>query len=97
MAEFQKECDEYGCPPVYVQWQKILKLMLAQTDPKDIKKRQKEVTSAWNTLCEENCWVTEEKKHVPLTPIIFAMEHRLVHRIEIVKAEGKSGLAKGQL
>lgn len=62
-----------------------------------IQKRQKEVALAWNTLREENCWEAEEKKRVPLTPIIFAMEHRLVNKIKIVKAEGKSGLVKDQM
>lgn len=89
MAEFQKECDEYGCPPVYVQWQKIVKVMMAQTDPKDVKKRQKEVEIGWQELRDENWGEVEEKKKIPLAPIILAMKQKAMHKAKRISEEGK--------
>ncbi|XP_057183522.1 uncharacterized protein LOC130564356 [Triplophysa rosa] len=76
MAEFQKECDEYGCPPVLVQWQNVTDMLLAQAEPKDRKQRQKEIDKCWVALCDECGWESAEKVMTPLAPKVREMEKK---------------------
>ncbi len=41
MSEFERECEEYGCPPVTTQWGNVVDMLLAQSEPKNHKKRRK--------------------------------------------------------
>ncbi len=43
MSEFERECEEYGCPPVTTQWGKVVDMLLAQAKPKNHKKREENV------------------------------------------------------
>ncbi|XP_057191231.1 uncharacterized protein LOC130555220 [Triplophysa rosa] len=76
MAEFQKECDEYGCSPVTVQWQNVTNMLLAQTEPKDRKQRQKEIDKCWVALCDDCGWENAEKVMIPIAPTIREMEKK---------------------
>ncbi len=38
MSEFERECEEYGCPPVIKQWGNVIDMLMAQTEPKNQKK-----------------------------------------------------------
>ncbi len=40
MSEFERKCEEYGCPPVTTQWGKVVDMLLAQAKPKNHKKRR---------------------------------------------------------
>lgn len=62
---------------------------MAQTDPKDVKKRQKEVEIGWQKLRDENRWEVEEKKKIALAPIILAMEQKAMHKAKRISEEGK--------
>ncbi len=39
-SEFDRECEEYGCPPVTKQWGNVIDMLMAQTEPKNHKKRR---------------------------------------------------------
>ncbi len=41
MSEFERECEEYGCPPITTQWDNIVDMLLAQSEPKNHKKKRK--------------------------------------------------------
>ncbi|MGL5101234.1 MAG: hypothetical protein ACRC6N_01520, partial [Plesiomonas sp.] len=76
MAEFQKDCDEYGCPSVLKQWKKVEDMLFAQVNPKDRKKTEKEKTECWDELCEKNGWDEPDKVKVPLLQFLMDMEKR---------------------
>ncbi len=40
MSEFERECEEYGCPPITTQWDNVVDMLLAQSEPKNHKKRE---------------------------------------------------------
>ncbi len=40
MSEFERECEEYGCPPIVKQWSNVVDMLLAQAMPKDHKKER---------------------------------------------------------
>ncbi len=41
MSEFERECEEYGCSPITKQWDNVVDMLLAQSEPKDHKKEKK--------------------------------------------------------
>ncbi len=42
MSEFERECEEYGCPPVTTQWGvNVVDMLLAQSEPKNHKIEKK--------------------------------------------------------
>ncbi len=43
MSEFERECEEYGCPPVTKQWGNVIDMLMAQPEPKNQKKRGENV------------------------------------------------------
>ncbi len=45
MSEFERECEEYGCPPVTKQWGNVIDMLMAQTEPKNQKNVGKEMES----------------------------------------------------
>ncbi len=55
MSEFERECEEYGCPPITTQWDNIVDMLLAQSEPK-------------NQICIENGWDNPDKMSVLLAP-----------------------------
>lgn len=57
--------------------------------PKDVKKRQKEGEIGWQELRDENWGEVEEKKKIPLAPIILAMEQKAMHKAKRISEEGK--------
>lgn len=51
MSEFEKECDNYGCPLIKTQWTNVTDL-LATTEPKDKNVRIKEMNMCWEEMKE---------------------------------------------
>lgn len=74
MAEFQKECDEYGCLPIEVQWGRVVDMLIAQAEPKNHKKDRKIWESKWSQICIENIWDEPDKMFTPLAPKTMDME-----------------------
>ncbi len=76
MSEFERECEEYGCPPVTMQWGNVVDMLLAQSEPKNHKKEKKIWENKWSQICIENGWDNPNKMSVALAPKIRAMEKK---------------------
>ncbi len=76
MSEFERECEEYGCPPVTKQWGNVIDMLMAQTEPKNQKKEGKIWEKKWSQICIESGWDNPEKISVALAPKIRDMEKR---------------------
>ncbi len=70
MSEFERECEEYGCPPVTTQWGKVVDMLLAQAKPKNHKKEKRMCESKWSQICIENGWDNPDKMSVALLCLI---------------------------
>ncbi len=68
MSEFERECEEYGCPPVTKQWGNVIDMLMAQTEPKNQKKEEKMWEKKWSQICIESGWDNPEKMSVALAP-----------------------------
>ncbi len=68
MSEFERECEEYGCPPVTKQWGNVIDMLMAQTEPKNLKKEGKMWEKKWSQICIENGWDNPDKMLVLLAP-----------------------------
>ncbi len=68
MSEFERECEEYGCPPVTTQWDNVVDVLLAQSEPKNHKKEKKIWENKWSQICIENGWDNPDKMSVALAP-----------------------------
>ncbi len=49
MSEFERECEEYGCPPTTTQWGNVVDMLLAQSEPKNHKK-EKKIWENWSCM-----------------------------------------------
>ncbi len=76
MSEFERECEEYGCPPVTKQWGNVIDMLMAQTEPKNQKREGKMWEKKWSQICIESGWDNPEKISVALAPKIRDMEKR---------------------
>ncbi len=57
MSEFERECEEYGCSPILAQWGNVVDMLMAQTEPKNQKKKREECgKNEWSQMCIENGW-----------------------------------------
>ncbi len=56
MSEFERECEEYECPPIRTQWDNVVDMLLAQSEPKNHKKEKKIWEKKWSQICIENGW-----------------------------------------
>ncbi len=68
MSEFERECEEYGCSPITTQWDKVVNMLLAQSEPKNHKKKRKFGKNKWSRICIENGWDNPDKMSVLLAP-----------------------------
>ncbi len=82
MSEFERECEEYGCPPVTAQWGNVIDMLLAQSEPKNHKKEKKIWEKKWSQICIENVWDNPDKKSVALAPKVRDMEKRAHLRLK---------------
>ncbi len=51
MSEWERECEEYGCSPILAQWGNVVDMLMAQTEPKNKKKRGKNVGKINGVRC----------------------------------------------
>ncbi len=56
MSEFERECEEYECPPITTQWDNVVDMLLAQSEPKNHKKEKKIWENKWSQICIEKGW-----------------------------------------
>ncbi len=71
MSEFERECEEYECPPITTQWDNVVDMLLAQSEPKNHKKEKKIWENKWSQICIEKGWGgacerERERKGAPL-------------------------------
>lgn len=59
-----------------VQWQNVTDMLLAQTEPKDKKQRQKEIDNCWVVLCDNYGWDNTQEVKTQLAPKIREMEKK---------------------
>ncbi len=89
MSEFERECEEYGCPPVTMQWDNVVDMLLAQSEPKNHKKEKKIWEDKWSQICIENGWDNPDKTLVSLAPKVRDMEKKVHMRLKKhVESEG---------
>ncbi len=82
MSEFERECEEYGCPPVTTQWGNVVDMLLAQSEPKNHKKEKKIWENKWSQICIENGWDNPDKMSVALAPRVE--KTKIYHEIGFV-------------